>query len=43
MNTMKLGAGAGRRSSGHTFRLETKTHTISPKLSDQISLQNYAY
>ncbi|CAK65782.1 unnamed protein product (macronuclear) [Paramecium tetraurelia] len=43
MNTMKLGGGGGRRSSGHTFRYENKTQTISPKLSDQISLQNYAY
>ncbi|CAD8067975.1 unnamed protein product [Paramecium sonneborni] len=41
MNTMKLGL--GRRSSGHTLKYETKTQTISPKLSDQISLQNYAY
>ncbi|CAD8142431.1 unnamed protein product [Paramecium pentaurelia] len=43
MNTMKLGNGVGRRSSGHTLRYEMKTQTISPKLSDQISLQNYAY
>ena len=40
MNTMKLGNGngIGRRSSGHTLRYEIKTQTISPKLSDQISL-----
>lgn len=30
MNTMKLGV--GRRSSGHSFRFETKPNTISPKL-----------